>query len=50
MVSIVISPRFSEGEIRDIDFKVANGEAKTRSDFVRKAVNFYMKAEKGIKI
>jgi len=46
MTSAVVNPRFSEEELREIDYMVSKGKGKSRADYVRKATNFYVEKEK----
>jgi len=46
MVSVTVSPKFTEEEVKDIDCFVNSGNGRNRSDFVRKATLFFMVQEK----
>lgn len=46
MTSTVVTPRFSSGEMNEIDRMVTLGVAKSRADLVRIATIFYIEKVK----
>jgi hypothetical protein len=50
MAGKVVTPKFSEKELSEIDERVNSGDGRCRSDFVRKVVLYYIRDEKEIKL
>jgi len=50
MAGKIITPKFTERELIEIDKRVMSGEARNRSDFVRKAVIFRIESERNREI
>lgn len=46
MANTIVSPRFSEEEISEMDECIKLGDGRCRSDLARKAVLFYIRSKK----